>query len=119
KRCTSYIRAEMLDGVDVSQIHARLFDLTSNSDHEFTPIMENNRTQYVCKTYLFRFFTALGDIKSYFCDTSKWTDKILWLSDLQLTSYYYWQNIITNIENGIINAEKIMKNTKKNDDNDD
>ncbi|CAG8696218.1 11807_t:CDS:1, partial [Funneliformis caledonium] len=63
--------AEMLDGVDSSRIHARFFDLASNSDREFTPIMENNRTQYVCETYPFQFFAALGDIKSYFRDTSK------------------------------------------------
>ena len=96
-----------------------LVDLASNSDREFTLIMENNRTQYICEIYSFQFFAALSDIKSYFCDTSKWTDKVLQLSNLQLTLYYHWQNIITSIENDIINAEKIMKNTKKNDDNDD
>jgi hypothetical protein len=108
----------MLDGVDANRIHARLFELASDSDREFTPIMDNNRTQFVCETYPFRFFAALGDVKSYFRGTSKWTDKVLWLSDLQLTSYYHWQDIITNVENSIVNAEKVMKNTKKNDDND-
>jgi hypothetical protein len=44
--------------------------------------------------------------------------KRLWLSDLQLTSYFYWKNNIANIENSIINAEKIM-NTKKQDKDDD
>ncbi|CAG8852712.1 45232_t:CDS:2, partial [Gigaspora margarita] len=47
---TSYIRAEILDGVDTSQIHIRLFDLAPNSD-------------------------SLDNIKSYLHDTSKWTDK--------------------------------------------
>ncbi len=56
----------MLDRVDTSRIHARLFDLASNFDHEFTLIMENNRTQYVYETYPFQFFAALGNIKSYF-----------------------------------------------------
>jgi hypothetical protein len=75
--------------------------------------MANDEAQFACEVYLFQFFAALGDIKTIFCDTSKWTDRILWLSDLQLTSYYHWQNIIVSVENSIVNAEKIMKNAKK------
>ncbi|RIB23654.1 hypothetical protein C2G38_2170550 [Gigaspora rosea] len=65
KHGTSYIRAEMLDGVDTSRIHTRLFELAPNSDREFTPIIDSNRTQFVCEAYPFRFFAALGDVKSY------------------------------------------------------
>ncbi|CAI2193226.1 9345_t:CDS:2, partial [Funneliformis geosporum] len=64
-------KAKMLDEMDTSQIHVRLFDLASNSDCEFTLVMENNRIQFVCEAYLFRFFATLGDIKSYFYNTSK------------------------------------------------
>ncbi|CAG8823921.1 15253_t:CDS:1, partial [Gigaspora rosea] len=67
--------AEMLNGVDASRIHARLFDLAPNSDREFTPIIDSNRTQFVCEAYPFRFFVALDDVKSYLHGTSKWTDK--------------------------------------------
>ncbi|CAG8748131.1 19764_t:CDS:2, partial [Gigaspora margarita] len=55
KHSTSYIRAEMLDGVDASRIQARLFDLAPNSDCEFTLIIDCNRTQFVCEAYPFWF----------------------------------------------------------------
>lgn len=46
-------------------------------------------------------------------------DKKLWLSDLQLTLYYHWKNVIDNVENSIVNVEKIMKNAKNQDNNED
>ncbi|CAI2194588.1 1599_t:CDS:2, partial [Funneliformis geosporum] len=101
RKCdTSYIRADMLNGVNV---------------------VAKNNTQFtcICEIYSFQFIAALGDIETTFHGISKWMGKKLWLTNLQLTSYYYWQNNIIDIEKSIINAEKIMKNMKKNDINDD
>ncbi|CAG8665326.1 15297_t:CDS:2 [Funneliformis caledonium] len=67
-----YVRAETLNGIDASRIHARLFNRKPDSDREFTPIMVNDKAQFACE-----------------------------------------QNIIVSVENSIVNAEKIMKNAKK------
>ncbi|CAB4411054.1 unnamed protein product [Rhizophagus irregularis] len=118
KRGASYIRTDVSDGENANRIHARLFDQSPDSNRKFIPITATNRAQFTCEVYSFRFFAALGDIETTFYGKSKWMDKRLWLSDLQLTSYYYWKDNIANIENSIISAEKIM-NTKKQDKNDD
>lgn len=106
----------MSNGENANRIHARLFDQSPDSDRKFIPITAKNSAQFTYETYSFRFFAALGDIETTFYGTSKWMGKRLWLSDLQLTSYFYWKNNIANIENSIINAEKIMKQDKNNDD---
>ncbi|CAB4409103.1 unnamed protein product [Rhizophagus irregularis] len=118
KRGASYIRTDVSDGENANRIHARLFDQSPDSNRKFIPITATNRAQFTCEVYSFRFFAALGDIETTFYGKSKWMDKRLWLSDLQLTSYYYWKDNIANIENSIISTEKIM-NTKKQDKNDD
>ena len=109
----------MSDGMNANRIHARLFDQSPDSDRNFIPIIAKNRAQFICEAFSFRFFAALGNIETTFYGASKWMDKKLWLSDLQLTSYYFWKNNVANIENSILNAEKIMKITKKQDINND
>ena len=43
-----------------------------------------------------------------------------WIKDQFCLIYnYYWKDNVINIENSIINAEKIMKNMKKQDTNND
>lgn len=106
----------MSDGINAGRIHARFFERSPDSNHEFLPIIAKNRAQFACEAYSFRFFAALGNIETTIHGTSKWMDKRLFLSDLQLTSYYYWKNNVIGIENSIINAENIMKNAKKQDD---
>jgi len=105
--------------MNAGRIHARFFDQSEFSDREFIPITAKNKVQFACEAYSFRFFAALGDIETTFHGTSKWMDKRLFLSDLQLTSYYYWKSNVIDIENSITNAENIMKSMKKQDTNND
>ncbi|RIB17836.1 hypothetical protein C2G38_2186250 [Gigaspora rosea] len=81
---SSYVRVDLLDDSNEGKIHARLYDLKSDSDQEFVLIISSNRAQFVCKSNIFRFIACLGSVLEEYHSNSYWLEKILHLKNLHI-----------------------------------
>ncbi|CAG8726436.1 16382_t:CDS:2, partial [Racocetra fulgida] len=104
----------LLNSINEGKIHARLYNLKSNFDQEFVPIISSNCTQFVCETNVFRFIAHLGSVSEEYCGDSCWLEKKVKLGDLQYTTYFHFVEKSCELEQSIKEAEKIMKAQKKN-----
>ncbi|CAG8752858.1 45671_t:CDS:2, partial [Gigaspora margarita] len=80
---SSYVHVDLLNSLNKGRIHARLYDLKSDFDQEFVPIINSNRAQFVK------------------------------LGNLQYTTYFHFVEKSCKLEQSIKVAEKIMKAQKK------
>ena len=57
-------------GSNEGKIHACLYDLKSDSEHEFISIISQNCTQFICESNPFRFITHLSSVLEEYHGTS-------------------------------------------------
>ncbi|CAB4386984.1 unnamed protein product [Rhizophagus irregularis] len=114
KRESSYVRVNLLSGLNEGKIHARLYDLKLDSACEFIPIISKDRTQFTCESNPFRFIAHLGSVLEEYHGTSHWLGKTLKLGDLQYATYFHFVGKSCELEQSIKEAEKIMRMRKNN-----
>ncbi|GBC35239.1 hypothetical protein GLOIN_2v1844828 [Rhizophagus irregularis DAOM 181602=DAOM 197198] len=114
KHGSSYVRVDLLSGLNEGKIHARLYDLKPDSACEFIPIISKDRTQFTCESNPFRFIAHLGSVLEEYHGTSHWLGKTLKLGDLQYATYFHFVGKSCELEQSIKEAEKIMRMRKNN-----
>ncbi|RIA95991.1 hypothetical protein C1645_859771 [Glomus cerebriforme] len=119
KRGSSYVRTNLFYGLNEGRIHARLYDLKSDSEHEFILIISQNRTQFIYESSPFRFITHLGSVLEEYHGTSHWLGKTIKLGDLRYAAYSHFVGKSSELEQSIKEAEKIMRARKNNSNNND
>ncbi|CAI2197083.1 6553_t:CDS:2, partial [Funneliformis geosporum] len=90
KRGSSYVHIDLLTGLNEGKIHARLYNVKSDSACEFTPIINQNRTQFICEFSSFRFVAHLGSVSEEYHRASHWLGKMIKLGDLQYATYFHF-----------------------------
>ncbi|UZO07154.1 uncharacterized protein OCT59_027449 [Rhizophagus irregularis] len=111
---SSYVRVDLLSGLNEGKIHARLYDLKPDSACKFIPIISKDRTQFTCESNPFRFIAHLGSVLEEYHGTSHWLGKTLKLGDLQYATYFHFVGKSCELEQSIKEAEKIMRMRKNN-----
>ncbi|POG65249.1 hypothetical protein GLOIN_2v1844828 [Rhizophagus irregularis DAOM 181602=DAOM 197198] len=114
KNGSSYVRVDLLSGLNEGKIHARLYDLKPDSACKFIPIISKDRTQFTCESNPFRFIAHLGSVLEEYHGTSHWLGKTLKLGDLQYATYFHFVGKSCELEQSIKEAEKIMRMRKNN-----
>ncbi|CAI2196874.1 11521_t:CDS:2, partial [Funneliformis geosporum] len=89
KRGSSYVRIDLLTGLNEGKIHARLYDLKSDSACEFTPIINQNCIQFICESSSFHFVAYLGSVSEEYHGASHWLGKMIKLCDLQYATFSF------------------------------